>query len=257
MTESWWDSEGGGRGRKGQTWIWTWSKLPRTNSCSHCSYSKIPRAGKLADIDLKRNKEQQQLENSAAPFYCFMVFAIYTYRTYHLNNNKNNNNWKTRYAYDLPHAMTSPDPRIPVLRRKICVAKSSRGSLSQRKEVWWSIWITLLAWHVESAGEHRRRFLDTLGADWTGKAVIPCSAVQIHEDIREPSFDVVVTFLVAPVATRLFMGGRSKRLLRLSIDDGLLTCQNGLASRSVVDLRPFFANPNRSCTRWCLVIWVS
>ena len=54
----------------------------------------------------------------------------------------------------------------------------------------------------------------------------------------EPNFDVVVTFLVVPVATRLFVGGRSKRLLRLSIDDGLLTCQNGLASRSVVDLRP-------------------
>ena len=57
-------------------------------------------------------------------------------------------------------------------------------------------------------------------------------------DLREPSFDVVGTFLVVPVATRLFVGGRSKRLLRLSIDDGLPTCQNGLASRSVVDLRP-------------------
>ena len=36
-------------------------------------------------------------------------------------------------------SMTSPDPRIPVLRSKICAAKSSRGSVSQRKEVWWSI----------------------------------------------------------------------------------------------------------------------
>ena len=99
---------GEGRARPG---IWTWSKLPRTNSCSHCSYSKIPRAGELADIDLKRDKERQQLENSAAPFHCFIVFAIYTCRTYHLNNNKNNNNnnnWKTQYAYDLPHALPSP-----------------------------------------------------------------------------------------------------------------------------------------------------
>ena len=74
--------------------------------------------------------------------------------------------------------------------------------------MWWSIWITLPAWHVESAGEHRRRFPDTLGADWTGKALIPRFAVRIHEDLREPNFDVVVTFLVVPVATRLFVGGK-------------------------------------------------
>ena len=98
------------------------------------------------------------------------------------------------------------------------------------------------------------------GADWTGKALIPRFAVRIHEDLREPNFDVVVTFLVVPVATRLFVGGRSNRLLRLSIDDGLLTCQNGLASRSVVDLRPmdgFFFRQRESFVHTVMSRYVS
>ena len=71
----------------------------------------------------------------------------------------------------------------------------------------------------------------------------------------------MVTFLVVPVAKRLFVGGRWKRLLSFRSMMGCWLARM-VWHRGVLLIfgrwkASFFANANRSCTRWCLVIWVS